>query len=260
MVSRGKAVSLLISVLLAASLSPLATFSLESSQTADITARATTTWAWTMTLTSDYTVAAGDTLVIDAGATISFADNVRLYVEGELDVDGTSTSPATINRASNSIAHEGIQFNASSRGRGSVINHLNIQDAEWGITIYNSNPTLNDVRIENPDYVGIDMFDNANPTIQRLTIQDGGQDVASASVNNRYGIGLSIGANSNPLVLGGTFDNLTTRAVNMWGDSSGFLRDLAISNISAIGNSGCCLLYTSPSPRDQRGSRMPASA
>ncbi|MBK39320.1 MAG: hypothetical protein CMB50_03745 [Euryarchaeota archaeon] len=238
MLPRGKAVSLLISVLLAASLSPLATFSLESSQTADTTARATTTWAGTMTLTSDYTVAAGDTLVIDAGATISFADNVRLYVEGELDVDGTSTSPATINRASNSIAHEGIQFNASSRGRGSVINHLNIQDAEWGITIYNSNPTLNDVRIENPDYVGIDMFDNANPTIQRLIIQDGGQDVASSSVNNRYGIGLSIGANSNPLVLGGTFDNLTTRAVNMWGDSSGFLRDLAISNISAIGNSG----------------------
>ncbi len=238
MVSRRESVTLLITVLLFASLSPLAQPSLESNQKADTAGRATTTWAGTMTLTSDYTVAAGDTLVIDAGATISFADNVRLYVEGELDVDGTSTSPATITRSSNAIAHEGIQFNASSRGRGSVVNHLNIQHSEWGITIYNSNPTLNDVRIENPDYVGIDMFDNANPTIQRLTIQDGGQDVASSSVNNRYGIGLSIGANSNPLVLGATFDNLTTRAVNMWGDSSGFLRDLAISNISAIGNSG----------------------
>ena len=238
MVSRGKTVILLISVLLFTSLSPLAPLSLESTDKTDTSARATTTWAGTMTLTSDYTVAAGDTLVIDAGATISFADNVRLYVEGELDVDGTSTSPATITRSSNAIAHEGIQFNATSRGRGSVINHLNIQHAEWGITIYNSNPTLNDVRIENPDYVGIDMFDNANPTIQRLSVQDGGQDVASSSTNNRYGIGLSIGASSNPLVLGATFDNLTTRAVNMWGDSSGFLRDLEISNISAIGNSG----------------------
>ena len=28
----------------------------------------------------------------------------------------------------------------------------------------------------------------------------------------------------------------------------------------AIGRLGCCLLYTSPSPRDQRGSRMPSSA
>ena len=238
MVSRGNMVILLISVLLFTSLSPLAPLSLESTDKADTSARATTTWAGTMTLTSDYTVAAGDTLVIDAGATISFADNVRLYVEGELDVDGTSTSPATITRSSNAIAHEGIQFNATSRGRGSVINHLNIQHAEWGITIYNSNPTLNDVRIENPDYVGIDMFDNANPTIQRLSVQDGGQDVASSSTNNRYGIGLSIGASSNPLVLGASFDNLTTRAVNMWGDSSGFLRDLEISNISAIGNSG----------------------
>ena len=238
MVSRGKTVILLISVLLFTSLSPLAPLSLESTDKTDTSARATTTWAGTMTLTSDYTVAAGDTLVIDAGATISFADNVRLYVEGELDVDGTSTSPATITRSSNAIAHEGIQFNATSRGRGSVINHLNIQHAEWGITIYNSNPTLNDVRIENPDYVGIDMFDNANPTIQRLSVQDGGQDVASSSTNNRYGIGLSIGASSNPLVLGASFDNLTTRAVNMWGDSSGFLRDLEISNISAIGNSG----------------------
>ena len=197
MVSRGKTVILLISVLLFTSLSPLAPLSLESTDKTDTSARATTTWAGTMTLTSDYTVAAGDTLVIDAGATISFADNVRLYVEGELDVDGTSTSPATITRSSNAIAHEGIQFNATSRGRGSVINHLNIQHAEWGITIYNSNPTLNDVRIENPDYVGIDMFDNANPTIQRLSVQDGGQDVASSSTNNRYGIGLSIGASSN---------------------------------------------------------------
>ena len=29
---------------------------------------------------------------------------------------------------------------------------------------------------------------------------------------------------------------------------------------SFIGDVGCCLLYTSPSPRDQRGSRMPSSA
>ena len=27
-----------------------------------------------------------------------------------------------------------------------------------------------------------------------------------------------------------------------------------------VGNSTTCLLYTSPSPRDQRGSRMPSSA
>ena len=35
--------------------------------------------------------------------------------------------------------------------------------------------------------------------------------------------------------------------------------DSLIESISGI-NSKCCLLYTSPSPRDQRGSRMPSSA
>ena len=30
--------------------------------------------------------------------------------------------------------------------------------------------------------------------------------------------------------------------------------------ITADGNTAGCLLYTSPSPRDQRGSRMPSSA
>ena len=238
MVARGKGVMLLISVFLLASWTPLAPAALDASDFSQTGARATTTWSSSMTLTSDYTVAAGDTLIIAAGATISFDDNVRLYVEGELDVTGTSSNPATITRSDDATAHEGIQFNATSRGRGSVIEYLVIEHAEWGITIYDSNPTLNDVYIENPDYVGIDMFNSANPTIQRLTIQDGGQDVASSSVNNRYGIGLSIGASSNPLVLGATFDNLTTRAVNMWGDSSGFLRDLVISNISAIGAGG----------------------
>ena len=35
---------------------------------------------------------------------------------------------------------------------------------------------------------------------------------------------------------------------------------LLISGVSGSGKSTFCLLYTSPSPRDQRGSRMPSSA
>ena len=39
------------------------------------------------------------------------------------------------------------------------------------------------------------------------------------------------------------------------------LVDTVRSKIAAIKKmNGCCLLYTSPSPRDQRGSRMPSSA
>ena len=36
--------------------------------------------------------------------------------------------------------------------------------------------------------------------------------------------------------------------------------ELEKSNILLVGPTGTCLLYTSPSPRDQRGSRMPSSA
>ena len=33
-----------------------------------------------------------------------------------------------------------------------------------------------------------------------------------------------------------------------------------LESFQALNNAGGCLLYTSPSPRDQRGSRMPSSA
>ena len=40
----------------------------------------------------------------------------------------------------------------------------------------------------------------------------------------------------------------------------GIVDALKAKNIRAFGPSKNCLLYTSPSPRDQRGSRMPSSA
>ena len=35
---------------------------------------------------------------------------------------------------------------------------------------------------------------------------------------------------------------------------------ITVREVAAMGRYGNCLLYTSPSPRDQRGSRMPSSA
>ena len=43
-------------------------------------------------------------------------------------------------------------------------------------------------------------------------------------------------------------------------DSSTGLWLLVVADISRSGRSGCCLLYTSPSPRDLSTSRMPSSA
>ena len=105
MVVRGKGVLLLISVLLLASWTPLVPTALNPIQSSQTEGRAITTWSGSMTLTSDYTVAAGDTLIIDAGATIAFDDGIRLYVEGELDVTGTASNPASITRSGDAVAH-----------------------------------------------------------------------------------------------------------------------------------------------------------
>ena len=239
MVRGAKTAVAIIGLMLLAGFSPLLSVPLgDNHEVQNTGGRATITWSGTQVLTSDYTVPVGDTLLITAGTTVTLDDYVRIYVEGELDITGTASSPVTITRSGDSISHEGIQFNATSRNRGSVIQHLVIEHSEWGITIYDSNPWLADVYIDNPDYVGIDLFDHANPFIQRLTVQNGGQDVASLNVNSRYGIGLSAGVSSYPTVIGATFDGLTTRGLNIWGDSHGYFADISIHNISSVGAGG----------------------
>ena len=185
-----------------------------------------------MSLSADYTVAAGDTLQIAAGTTVLLDNDVRIYVEGELDIQGTASNPVVMEKSSSSTYHDGIQFNATSRNRGSVIQHLEMRHAQWGITIYDANPLLEDVTLVNPDFVGIDLFNGANPVIRRLYVDGGGQDVHGSTTSWRYGIGLSIGANSAPFVDGATFDGLILRGVNMWGNAGGMLTNIVANNIT----------------------------
>ncbi len=232
-----KGAILLLAAMLLASLSPLlmtaVSNELVEDESAPTNSRSTTTWSGVRTQESDYTIAAGDTLVIAAGTTVQLGYGSRIYVEGELDIQGTSASPITLTTAPGTVSHEGIQFNATSRGRGSTIQYLVIDESEWGITIYDSNPLLEDVTINNADYVGVDLFNSANPTIRRLTVQDGGQDIQGGTPSTwRYGIGLSIGAGSAPFIQGATFDNLILRAVNMWGNSGGMVSGVNITNVS----------------------------
>ena len=195
-------------------------------------ARALTVWSGTVMVNGDYTVASGDELRILAGADIQMGPGVRIYVDGKLTAQGTVANPVTVSVQQAFIWHDGFQFNATSRGRGSHLQNMTISDAQYGITIYDSNPVIDDLYLDNPDYVGIDLFDSASPIIRRLTVQGGGQDVHGAETHWRYGIGLSVGAGSAPFVQGANFDNLITRAVSYWRGSGGVLRDLNISNIS----------------------------
>ena len=181
--------------------------------------KSTTVWSGTVLLPDGYLVGAQDILIIQEGTTIRLGSDESLTIDGRVMIEGTENDPVIVESILGK--HDGIRFNQSSQGLGSTIEHLTITDAEFGITIYGSNPQLTDVTVENADRVAVDLFDGATPTINNLEINGGGQDVHGTSNSWRYGIGLSVGANSAPTLNGLIADGLITRAVNYWGNSGG---------------------------------------
>ncbi|MBF14495.1 MAG: hypothetical protein CMA97_03150 [Euryarchaeota archaeon] len=222
----------LLALLLLMSISPIVQpFEEQENESSEVSARATTTWSGTVTLTSDYFVNVQDELLITSCTSVVMSPGIRIYVDGRLTVQGTSTCPVVLSSSSTTGDHEGIQFNASSYGRGSTVNHLHIEDAIYGMTLYGSNPILNNVTIFNPDRVGIDMFGSSSPVIRDLHVEQAGRSVPFQN-DWRYGIGLSVGAGSTPIVQGAYFTDHQLRGLNLWGASGGIYRDIVMDNIS----------------------------
>ena len=195
-----------------------------------VNGRAQTTWTGSVTVASTYTVSVFDELIISPCTQVEMGSGARIYVEGRLTVEGTVACPVTLISLTGSD-HEGIQFNSSSNNRGSILNNLTIEDSIYGITMYGANPVIHNLTILNPDRVGIDMFSNSAPQIYDLVINQAGR-VLPFQGDWRYGLGLSIGSGSTPIVDGATFTDLLTRAINIWGGSGGVLRNLVMSNVS----------------------------
>ncbi|MDE0558276.1 MAG: right-handed parallel beta-helix repeat-containing protein [Candidatus Poseidoniaceae archaeon] len=195
-----------------------------------VSARAQTTWSGTQTLTSSYTISVQDELIISACTIVKMDENVRIYVDGRLTIEGTNVCPVVM--SANSLGdHEGIQFNSSSTGRGSVIDNLTIEDALYGITMFGGNPIIHNLTIVNPDRVGIDMFNNAAPQIYDLFINQAGRDLPWQS-DWRFGLGVSVGAGSTPIMIGAHFSDILTRGINIWGASGGIFRNITMDNVS----------------------------
>ena len=161
----------LLFLLLFMSMSPMVQPFAPESDVAETSGRATTTWSGTVSLTSDYFVNVQDELLITSCTSVVMSPGIRIYVDGRLTIQGTSTCPVVLSSSSTTGDHEGIQFNTTSNGRGSTINHLHIEDAIYGLTLYGSNPILNNVTIFNPDRVGIDMFGSSSPVIRDLHVE-----------------------------------------------------------------------------------------
>ena len=191
--------------------------------------KSTTVWNGTINLVDGYTVESGEILIVEAGTEINLGDDKDILIAGRITIQGSSSSPVILNSIIGN--HDGLIFNSSSNGLGSIIDNLTIRNSEYGITIYGSNPTINNLSVENADLVAIDLFDSASPRINDLIIEGGGQDIP-LNTNWRKGIGLSVGASSSPIVNGALINDLVTRGLNYWGNSGGIISNLHVSNIS----------------------------
>lgn len=99
------------------------------------TIAASTTWtAGTYTITCDTTVVAGATLAVDPGVLVEVMPGVNLYVQGELDVNGTMTQPVTFQRAVPASPWGGIQLRTNVGGHA-VIDWATIDGAQVGISV-----------------------------------------------------------------------------------------------------------------------------
>lgn len=197
---------------------------------AQVSGRSQSTWSGSITLAADHTIPVSDELIISACTNVTMHSGVRIVVEGRLTIEGTSNCPVVLKSAGTGD-HEGIQFNASSTGRGSVIDNLTISTSEFGITMFGGDAQLNNITVIDADNVAVDLFDSASPRIENLEIIGAGNDVGSP-VFWRYGIGLSIGAGSAPIVDGVSITQAVTRGLNIWGNSGGMLNDVVIEKVS----------------------------
>ena len=218
---------LLLTIFLLSIQSPLL---LENSHSSETSGRAQTIWSGQVTLNNHYTIPVTDELVIEECTNVTMSNDVRIYVEGRITVEGTANCPVYFDYAGGGD-HMGIQFNSSSNGRGSRIDNASIIHSTYGITVYGSNPYLANVTVFDPDDVGVDLFSSATPTIRNLVVDEAGQDW-SFPVYWRYGIGLSIGAGSAPNIDGLTVNDAVTRGLNVWGNSGGLIRNLSLTNIT----------------------------
>ena len=86
-------------------------------------------------------------------------------------------------------------------------------DSVYGITMFGGDARFHNLTIEAPDRVGIDLF-GATPVFEDLIVNDAGQN--AFQTDWRFGLGLSVGSGSAPVVKRATFSGVTTRGLNIW--------------------------------------------
>ena len=106
----------------------------------------------------------------------------------------------------------------------------------------NSDPSVHGILVQSPAPDGVDELQIASSIIPQKDV-DGFHPSNLGRLVQGYSDGLL------PCTPSGVMSILESTGVQLEG-----------SRAVVLGRSRICLLYTSPSPRDQRGSRMPSSA
>src|SRR5579885_1383837 len=206
---------------------------------------ATTVFTFTgvITLSTDYIVTPGETLVVQPGTTVQFSGNHGLYVQGTLTALGSSNQPITFTSTAGTPASwGGIAFLAGSDA--STLDHVHLSYAGGGLnTVTPSSGCCS--------YAGI-YVNGAAPTISNSTI-----DFTGNGSHNNNGNGIEVGS-SGPVLLDDALDNnsgwpirydqlpndlsMTNNGLTATGDANGSIMDVAANatvagawNLSNIG-------------------------
>ena len=173
-------------------------------------------------------------LYIGLGATLNMMDSAVIYGSSASadDMATVKIDGGSADIQASSIVNTGQTGTAIwVENSGAALTDIIVRNAAVGIQSYNGAPQV-DGFTSNGNTVGVDVYGGMSlPTLYRSSSLSGmsaGWHTYKIDLSTFLGSGdyLQVGANS---IFGG-------------------------------GNAHPCLLYTSPSPRDQRGSRMPSSA
>jgi hypothetical protein len=132
----------------------------------------------------DISVPEGETLIIEPGVTIKFMDYYSFNIDGTLLAEGTETD-SIIFTSGQSSCNPGdwnkIKFEDSSNDN-SIISYTAIKYAFFGISCYESSPTISNNTISNSNECGIVCI-SSSPTISYNTINncENGIDCLSSS-------------------------------------------------------------------------------
>ena len=140
-------------------------------------------------------------------------------------------------------------------------------DIDWdpidGATRYKVSYSLGTIEDDNEDIISSARIPSVinHPTLQKIR-----HSIRNLTPATNYAVSLFYSTSSaEPSLLVGSVDSATSANVPGNYDASSFEEigggfDLSELNPATLETFGDCLLYTSPSPRDKRQSRMPSSA